>query len=206
LQTAQASLQGAQAKGNKKLIAESNDAVRAAQKNVEDAHIKLDSTPKSVTTDVLRPYTYTRKTIEIGGSIQLQFRIADNFGDEPDAAVPVAAEAHKQFVVLENVKPEDTEGIKPQGVEPDAADFLATLEDDAQHHLLDAVREQAEKLPAKLYALGHTQEAQGDLEDAGEAYLRYLNIVPEDASAERKHAKQFLQEQFNMTLPPRNTP
>jgi hypothetical protein len=206
LQTAQASLQGAEAKGNKKLIGDLNRAVQAAQKSVEDAHIALDSTPKTVTTDVLRPYTYTRKTINISGSIQLQFRIADSFSSEAAATVPVASEAHKQFVLLENVKPEDTEGVKPTGVEPDAADFLTTMENNTLHDLLDAVREEVEKLPGKIYKQAHTQETEGDLDGAGEGYLRYLNIVPEDGSAERKHAKQFLQEQFNMTPAARSTP
>jgi hypothetical protein len=206
LQTAQASLQGAEAKGNKKQIGELNNAVQAAQKNVEDAHVKLDATPKTVTTDVLRPYTYTRKTISLGGVIQLQFRIANSFSGEAAETVPVAEEAHKEFVVLENVKPEDTEGVKPSGVEPDTADFLTTLENAALKDLIGAVRAQVEKLPAKIYKQAHLQETEGDLDGAGEAYLRYLNIVPEDDSAERKHAKQFLQEQFNMAPAARSNP
>jgi len=118
----------------------------------------------------------------------------------------VAEEAHKEFVVLENVKPEDTEGVKPSGVEPDTADFLTTLENAALKDLIGAVRAQVEKLPAKIYKQAHLQETEGDLDGAGEAYLRYLNIVPEDDSAERKHAKQFLQEQFNMAPAARSNP
>jgi uncharacterized protein YqgV (UPF0045/DUF77 family) len=199
LQTAQASLQGAQAKGNKKQIEEMKRAVEAAQKAVEEAHVKLDATPKTVTTDVLRPYTYTRKTISLSGAIQLQFRIAGSFSSESSAAIPVGAEEHKQVVVLLNVKPEDTEGVKPSGVEPDAADFMTTLENKTLSELLKTVREQVEALPAQIYKQARTHESESDLDGAGEDYLRYLNIAADAGSAESRHARQFLQEQFNMT-------
>jgi hypothetical protein len=206
LQTAQSALQGAEAKGGKKKIDDLKQAVAVAQKGVEAAHVALDATPKTVTTDVLRPYTYTLKTIKIGGAIQLQFRVADSFGMEQAESIPVSEEEHKQFVVLENVKPEDTEGVKPTGVEPDSADFLTNLENAALHDLISAVREQVEKLPARIYKEARSHETEGDLDGAGEDYLRYLNIVAEDNSSERKHARQFLQEQFNMTPASRSTP
>jgi len=42
-----------------------------AQKSVEGAHITLDATPKTTTKDIIRPYTYHKKIINISGLIQL---------------------------------------------------------------------------------------------------------------------------------------
>jgi hypothetical protein len=198
LQTAQTALQGGEARGNKNEIKELGQAVAVAQKSVEDAHVLLDSTPKTVTTDVIRPYTYTKRTIDIGGVIQLQFRIGDSFSGQMADLVPTTKEEHKQYVVLENVKPEDTEGIKPSGTIPDSSEFLTALENSALDALVTAVRKKVEALPMKIYSGASSSETDGDLDSAAEAYIRFLNISKEDGSPERKHARQFLMEQFDM--------
>ena len=81
LQKAQKILEGTQAKGKKKEIAAASTDVENAQKRVEDAHRKLDSIPKTTLNDVVKPYSYTRKTIDLSAVVELGFRIIDSNGN-----------------------------------------------------------------------------------------------------------------------------
>jgi hypothetical protein len=198
LKTAQADLEGAQARGKSGQIKEANAKVAAAEKKVEDAHVQLDSTPKTVTKDVIRPYAYHKKTINITGVIQLQFRIGEALSEPQTDLVPINREEHKKDILLEDVKPEDTEGIQSAGTMTDPAEFMTALENSARDELISAVRKKVEALPEKIYAKASGREKEGDLDGAGEMYLRFLNLTHEDNSIERVHAKQFLMENFNM--------
>jgi hypothetical protein len=204
LQTAQAALQGAEAKGNRTQVNDLTRTAHEAQRRVEDAHAALDATPKTVTTDIIRPYTYTKRTVDLSGVIQLQFRIGDAFSGQMAELVPTTKEAQKQYVLLENVKPEDTQGIREAGTMPDSAEFLSTLEQSALDALIAAVRKRVGELPKKIYADASSKENEADFDGAGESYLRYLMIARDDDSAERKHARKFLQEQFNMSPDSKN--
>jgi len=198
LHTAQIALQGAETKGNNKEIADLNTKAAAAMQKVEELHLRLDSTARTVTTDVIRSYTYTKRTIDLRGTVRLQFRIGDSLSGQMADAVPISKEAHEEYVLLENVKPEDTQGIKATGTLPDQVEFLTGLETSALDALVAAVRIRVEQLPRKIYEAASSRESEGDLDDAGESYLRFLNLTRADDSTERKHAQQFLLEQFNM--------
>jgi hypothetical protein len=206
LKTAQAGLEGAQARGKGGKIKEAKEAVEAAQKKVEDAHVQLDSTPKTVTKDVIRPYTYHKKVIEITGMIQLQFRIGDSLSGPRTDLVPISRQEHKKDILLEDVKSEDTMGIQTAGTVTDPAEFMTALENSARDELIAAVRKKVEALPGKLYQTASGREKEDDLDGAGEAYLRFLNLTHEDNSVERVHAKQFLMENFNMLPESSDTP
>ena len=197
LATAQASLQGAQAKSNKRQVQDLERSAAAAEKNVEAAHVALDATPKTVTENIIRPYTYIKKTVTLTGSIAMQFRVFDSSGSEP--MVPINTEEPKKYTVLENVKPEDTTGTKEIGAEVDQAEFLTAVENDASASLVAAVRQSVEQLPHKIYENARDREAEQDLDGAGEAYLRFLELLPNDSSPEATHARQFLHDQFNMS-------
>jgi hypothetical protein len=198
LKTAQADLEGAQARGKSGKINEAKKLVAAGEKKVEDAHVQLDSTPKTVTKDVIRPYAYHKKTINITGVIQLQFRIGEALSEPRTDLVPISREEHKKDILLEDVKPEDTAGIQSAGTVTDPAEFMTALENSARDELIAAVRKKVEALPEKIYQKASGREKEGDLDGAGEAYLRFLNLTHEDNSIERVHAKQFLMENFNM--------
>jgi hypothetical protein len=198
LRTAQAALQGAEAKGNKRAIEDLKKQVEEDTKKVEALHLKLDSAPKTTTADVVRTYTYSKRTIDVSGIVQLQFRIGESLTGQMTDAVPITKEAHTQVIVLENVKPDDTEGVKQTGTTPDTVEFVTSLEGSALDELVAAVRNRVEALPRKIYSAASSREAEGDLDGAGESYLRYLHLTHEDGSNEREHAKLFLQEQFNM--------
>jgi len=197
LHTAQSALEGAESKGDKKEVGNQKNKVADAMKKVSEMHLLL-STASTVTTDILRTYTYTRKTIDISGIVQLQFRIGESLTGQMADPVSISKDAHKQFVVLENVKTEDTLGIKPTGVAPDPLEILTALENSALESLITAVRKRVEELPRKMYAEATKLEGEGDLDGTGEAFLRYLYLTRADESAERKHAERFLLEQFDM--------
>ena len=198
LQSAQRVLQGAQAHGKKKEIADANVAVANAQKRVENLHANLDSIPRTTPVDIVKPYTYTKKTIKLAAVVDLAFRIVDASNNAVEPAMPIAKNAEKTFVILENVKPEDTEGVKTEGTAPDEIQFLADVEIEARDTLIKAVTEKVSGLPAKVLAQARKRAADGDLDGAAESYILYLNSSPDTKTSERDEAMRFLQSQFNL--------
>ena len=198
LQKAQRILEGAQARGKKREIADANDQVSAAQSKVEEAHRRMDSIPKTNSSDVIKPYTYTKKTITVAGIVELEFRISDSTGITIDAPPPIIKQEEKQEVILENVKPEDTEGVKPQGTEPNEMQFLTDVEIAAKEILIKQARERVQALPAKILERARERAKGGDTDAAAEAYILYLNSTAAEPTAERAEARKFLQERYNM--------
>lgn len=199
LDTLNSELQGAQAKGNKHKVEDYNRQIVQVKNEVEQAHAVLDSTPKMVLADVVRPYSYTKKTVTLTASIQMQFRINDSFSSDRGEMVPINKQDQKQYVELENVKPEDTEGVKAVGTIVDPVEFVTGVDAVALNALLAEVRKRVEALPHEMYKQARQHEDGSDNDGAGELYLRYLEIVPADEhSTEQQHAREFLAEQFNM--------
>ncbi len=201
LQKQQKVLEGAQAHGKKKEISDANDAVEAAQKSVEEAHRKLDAIPKTVLSDVVKPYSYTRKTIDLSAVVDVGFRIIDSNGNTIATTPSVKKDAQKQFIVLENVSPQDTKGIRQSGSPPDEAQFLTDVEIADRIALIKEVKEKVESLPSKILAVARKKIMDGDTDGTAEAYILYLNSTPDTPTAERDEAKKFLREQFNMIWP-----
>ncbi len=201
LQKAQKVLEGAQAHGKKKDMAVAEAAVEDAQKKVEDAHRKLDSIPKTILKDVTKPYSYTRKTIDLSAIVDVGFRIVDSNGNTIANTPSVKSNAQKQFIVLENVKSEDTKGVKQAGTSPDEAQFLTDVEIAARIALIKDVKEKVESLPSKILAQARKRLMDGDTDGTAESYILYLNSTPDAQTAEREEAKKFLREQFNMIWP-----
>ena len=198
-QAALAALNAAAAPGaNKKDIAKLSEAQKNAQAAVEPARAALDATPATVTEDIIRPYNYTKRTVNVTGMIQLQFRVEDTLSGQKAEPASMTKQDQKKYVLLENVKQEDTEGVQESGTMPNTADFMTNIENSALQALVEAVRKHVEELPRNVYAAANALENEADLDGAGEAYLRYLHIAPNDDSKERKHAVEFLESQFNM--------
>ncbi len=207
LQTQQAAISGARNRGKKPEIDELDKKVAAATKRVEEAHLKLDSVPKTKKIENIQPYRYTKKTIEINGIVQLQFRITELLGDQTSDPVNVLKETHNTYVVPENVNPDDSEGIKRTSTNPPTVEELMTsLENSALDELNEKVRKRVEDLPHKVYSVAKTKEDQGDTDGAGEGFLRFLKMTHEDDSSEQQHAKNFLLETFNMRVSSQATP
>ena len=201
LQKQEKILEGAQAHGKKKEIATAQQAVDDAQKKVEDLRRKLDAIPKTVLTDVDKPYSYVKRTIDLSAVVELGFRIVDSNNNVIATTPSIKKTAEKQFVVLENVKPEDTKGVKQMGTPPDEAQFLGDVEIGARTDLIKDVKEKVETLPSKVLAIARQKHMDGDTDGTAEAYILYLNSTPDTPSPEREEAKKFLREQFNMVWP-----
>lgn len=201
LQKAQKVLEGVQVHGKKKDIATANSAVEDAQRHVEELHRKLDSIPKTTLSDVVKPYSYTRKTIDLSAIVEVGFRIVDSNGNTIAMTPSVKNTAQKQFIVLENVKSEDTKNVKQSGAPPDEAQFLTDVEIGARVALIKDVQEKVTDLPSKILAQARKRLMDGDTDGTAESYILYLNSTPDAPTVEREEAKKFLREQFNMSWP-----
>jgi hypothetical protein len=201
LSSAQSALADAQAQHKKRdIIAAASDGVAAAQKQVDAAKNRLDATPQTQVQSVVAPYNYNKKNFDLTAAIQLAFRINDSAGNPVEPVVTIPKNNHKAVVVLENVKPEDTEGIKNQGTEPDEMQFLADLEIQARDALVRAVSDKAVVLPGRILQEARKRAAAGDADGAAEEYILYLNATPDSGSLERQEAAQFLREHFNVAV------
>lgn len=202
LQRAQKSLEAAQAHKKKKEIDAATSAMQDAEKRVQQAHQKLDSISKTLPTDIIKSYTYIKKTYDLAASVEIAARMVDSSGNVVDNIAPIARPAHKTFVVLENVKPEDTEGVKPEGAPPDELQYLTDVEIDARDTLIKAVREKVENLPKQILEQARRRASDGDVDGAAEAYILYLNSSPEAQTPNRQEAMKFLLDQFNIRKVP----
>jgi len=198
LQMDQSAIQGAEAKGNKKDISELNAKIEVDQKQISEAQRLADSLPKTVTRDIIRPYHYTRKTIDIKNTIRLQFRLGETLNGQMDDAVLVDKSDPRQFILLEDVKPDDTEGVKLAGTTPNSKEMQTALENAIRDELIAAVQLKVKELPLRIYNEAKSKEQEENVDGAAEEYLRFLSCTVEDGSAERQHAKSFLAQQFNM--------
>jgi hypothetical protein len=198
LTTDQSALGGAESKGKKHDIKEVNAKIAEDQKAVADAQALADSLPRTVTSDVIRPYQYVRKTIDVKNTIKLQFRIGETLSGQMGDAVVVERADPKQYVILEDVKADDTEGVKLGGTTPNTSELQTALDNAARDELIEKVRLKVQELPRAVYDAGKSREQEENMDGAGEYYLRYLSCTTEDGSAERRHAKEFLAEKFNM--------
>jgi hypothetical protein len=197
LEAARSVLEGAQAHGKKGDIKKAEDSVQADEKTVEDLHAKLDEIPKTRMQDVERPYTYSQIDYKLKIVVALQFRILDSAGEEVVQTLPIRSDAPKEYSVLQNVKPEDTQGVRIEGVIPNDNDFLEEDEYKARDELIAKARDQVAALPAIVLARADRKAADGDNDGAAELYILYLDSTPVADTAERLRARKFLADQFN---------
>jgi hypothetical protein len=201
LATAQHALADAQAQRKKEKIAAANATVQEAQKHADELRNNLETTDQNRVEAIVEPYHYTKKTIDLSASIEMTLRVNDRSGNVIGQPIDVHRSNHKSTVVLQDVKPEDTEGITNKSVEPDEAQFLADLEVEARNVLVTAVREQASELPANVLREARIHAQRGDPDGAAEQYIMYLNSTPETSSPERDEAAKFLHDRFNLGVP-----
>jgi hypothetical protein len=200
--SAQHALADAQAQHKKKqVIADANDLAQQRQNRVDELRHKLETTDQSRVETLVEPYHYTKKTIDLTASADIQFQFRDRAANFVGQPRDVRKSNHTTTVVFEDVKAEDIEGITNQGVEPDGAQFLTDLEIDSRNALVKAVQEKAAELPAAVLQAARALVQQGDTEGAAEQYVLYLNSTSQGASREREEAAKFLRDQFNLAIP-----
>lgn len=197
LESARSVLEGAQAHGKKGDIKKADQAVQDDEKTVEDLHAKLDMIPKTKMQDVERPYTYSQVNYRLKIVVALQFRIVDSAGEEVVQTIPIRSDAPKEYAVLQNVKPEDTQGVRIEGVIPNDNDFLEEDEYKARDELIEKAKTQVAALPAIALARADRKAADGDNDGAAELYILYLDSTAVGDTPERLRARKFLTDQFN---------
>ena len=191
----------AKAHNKRKDAATAQQAADDAQKKADALGRQLDTVPKTKMIDVVKPYNYTKKTVDLSAVVELGFRITDASGTVIASNPSIKKQAEKQFAVLENVKPEDTKGVKQTGALPDENQFLGDVEIDARTDLIKEVKEKVETLPSKILAQARKHLIDGDTDGTAEAYILYLNATPDAQNPERDEAKKFLHDTFNMVWP-----
>ena len=202
LNAVQGELATAQAQHKKKeIVLADNEAVAAAQKQVADTRHTLEIIQETRPENVIEPYNYTKKNIDLAGVVDMSFRITDQAGNLIEPAVSIRKDDHKVTVVLENVKPEDSEGVKKQSTDPDETQFLTDLEIQARDALVKSVRGEVLLLPEKILTEARNRSQRGDVDGAAEQYILYLNAVT-DISQARNEAATFLHEHFNVSVVP----
>jgi len=132
--------------------------------------------------------------------VELAFRLADPQGNVAGANPSIRRDDHKIYVVLENVKPEDTEGVKAQNIPPDEAQFVTDLELQARDALVKSVSEQASHLPERVLQHARQRSQQQDIDGAASEYIVFLNSTPDNGSPDRVEAAGFLRDHFNLTV------
>lgn len=176
------------------------DSVDAAQKKVDALRKQLDALNPTRPDGILEPYNYTKKTIDVTAVIELAFRMTDQSGNVIEATTPIRRENHKTYVVLENVKPEDTEGIKQLNTAPDEIQFITDLELKARDFLVESIKEKTLHLPDKIIQQARQRAQQQDVDGAAEEYIIFLNSTLDNSSPEHLEASGFLRDHFNVMV------
>ena len=197
LESARSALEGAQAHGKKNEIKGAQKTVDDDEKKVEDLHAKLDMIPKNKMQDVERPYNYTQIIYHLRIGMELQFRILDSAGDEVAPRVDVRRNTPREYTVLQDVKPDDTRGVRNEGVIPNENDFLEQDEYKARDELIDKAKAAVSELPGVVLARADRRATGGDNDGAAELYILYLNSTSVSDTPDRMRVRKFLTDQFN---------
>ncbi len=184
----------------KKEIETTKEALNTAQKQAEDARTQMDAVEQTRPEAVIESYNYTRTSVDLGGVIELAFRIVDIGNNLIEPTTPLKQESHKVYVLLENVRSDDTEGVHLQTAAPDDLAFMTDLETQARDSLIKTVHQKVAHLPEKILEDARKRARDNDLEGAAEKYVIYLNATPDTASPEHGEAVRFLRDNFNVGL------
>ncbi len=200
LTQAQRAFADAQQHRSKKEAATAADNVTAAQNKADDLRKQIDALNPTRPEAVLEPYNYTKKTIDVTAVVELAFRLTDPSGNLADSTPSIRRDDRKTYVVLENVKPEDTEGVKAMNTPPDEVQFVTDLELQARDALVKSVGEQAAHLPEKILQQARQRRQQQDIDGAAAEYIVFLNSTPDNGSPDRAEAASFLHDHFNLAV------
>jgi hypothetical protein len=197
LETDRRALEGATAGGKKNRIADAERQTTEAQKKVMDALAKRDALPHFRHVSTEQSYTYNEVTHLMKATVDLGFVIEDNLERiiVPTVSIPVTQE--QTFVVLENVRPDDTMGVRPQGQVPTPAQFLEKAGNAARDQLLAQAREKVIGLPPLILQTADRKVAESDNDGAAELYMLYLNSTGPQPTPDRKRAQKFLLDTYN---------
>jgi hypothetical protein len=199
LQKAQNALNTAHAKNNKKQIELAEKDFAATEATVQSARSAMNAIPKTIGEDVISPYNYTRTTLELANVVELSFRTIDSSGATLGDPIHVMkGEKATKFVILDNIKPDDTKGLKEIDTQPDESQLMTDVEIEARDTIVKKASERVQELPSRILAQARAKVAANDLDGAGEAYVLYLNCTNATVTPERTEALSFLNKNFNI--------
>jgi hypothetical protein len=197
LQTDQRALEGVEARGKKNQISEAKKQAAEAQKKVEAARVKLDSLQKTRAVQIERPYTYTEQINHLKATVELGFVIQDTSENVIIPNVQIVETQEQPFTVLENVKPDDTMGVRSEGEVPSETQFLERVEYSARDRMLKEAKEKVISLPALILQSAEHKASEADNDGAAELYMLYLESTVSQPTPERKRAQKFLLDNYN---------
>jgi tetratricopeptide (TPR) repeat protein len=197
LETDRRALEGAQQGGKKNRIADAQRQTDEAQTKVLETQEKRDALPHFRHVSTEQPYTYTEATHLLKATVELGFVIQDNLERVIVPIVTVPRTEEQTFVDLENVRPDDIMGVRPEGEVPTPARFLEKVGNDARNLLLAQVKEKVIGLPPLILQTADRKVAESDNDGAAELYMLYLNSTSPEPTAERKKAQSFLFDTYN---------
>ncbi len=184
---------------NKKLVADAKTKMDNLGAKLDEAKLKLDEMPETTAQTVVEPYNYLRRTIQLTAIAEISFRLSDPNLPTPLLTDSVKVEIPKTAVMLENVKPEDSDGIVETGTPPDEYQLLAQAEEQVKHSLVQKLVQGLKDVPPKILEQARAAAANGDAEGAAEKYVVYLNSTEPKETKERIEAQQFLLREFNIS-------
>jgi hypothetical protein len=111
--------------------------------------------------------------------------------------ITAKVESPKDYVILQNVKPEDTMGVRNEGSIPNENELLEDGEYRARNELIDKAKTKVAELPGVLLAAADRKAADNDGDAAAELYILYLDATPVADTPERLRVRKFLADQFN---------
>src|SRR5574340_1580210 len=164
----------------------------------EEMRKKLAQLPEYVLQDMILPYNYTKKTVQLKAVVELSFRLADAAGVAGQNTT-IKQELPQTYVLLENVKPEDVEGVHEEGYPPDELQLRTEAETQVRKALVEKLVQELREVPAKILQEARSRVEQKDLEAAAESYILYLNATPNKSTPEREEAVQFLRREFRIS-------
>ena len=159
---------------------------------MEAARIKLDGLPKFRHVSIEQPYTYTEQINHLKATVELGFVIQDTSEAVIIPTVSILETQEQPFTVLENVKADDTMGVRAEGEVPSETKFLEKVENAARDRLLDEAKEKVASLPPLILQTADRKASEADNDGAAELYMLYLSSTPNQATPERKRAQKFL--------------
>jgi len=183
----------------KKELAESNRNLEALAAKLQETKAKLDAISETLLQDTILAYNYVKRTTQLNAVAEVSFRLDDPISEITKSEV-VRVETPKTVVVLENIKPEDSDGIVQEGVPPDETQLLQEAENAVKELMLKKMIEQLNRVPARVLGQARDAASRSDLEEAAAKYILYLNSTPNKDAPERQEGQQFLRKHFNVML------
>jgi len=186
--------------GKKKPKAEVARSLNELIAKIKDLRQKLDNTPETKLENIIQPYNYTKRRIDLDGIVEFAFRLTTTNENTRDA-VNVKVEVPKTVVLLENVKAEDTDGAMEEGTPPDEVEILTEAETTAQAALIKKIAEKLQDLSKRVLEDARRKLAANDQDAAAESYILFLNCTAdkEKDSPEHREAIQFLVRVYNIS-------